>query len=127
MHVRRGGSRKGWCLAAKLDSSPQPRADNLIYESAELYRYVQFPQRGGRLRHPNLDSSVTELAEPGISDATLMSIACHMSRRMLEHYSHIRMAAKRQAVACARYRIDEAVPHKRKTPSCSSVALKAPA
>ena len=28
-----------------------------------------------------------------------MSIAGHMSRKMLEHYSHVRMAAKRQAVA----------------------------
>jgi hypothetical protein len=29
---------------------------------------------------------------------TLMSIAGHLSRKMLEHYSHIRMAAKRAAL-----------------------------
>jgi integrase len=46
------------------------------------------------LRH----QAITELAETGISDQTLMSIAGHMSRRMLEHYSHIRMKAKREAV-----------------------------
>ena len=38
------------------------------------------------------------MAETGASDATLMAVAGHMSRRMLEHYSHVRMAAKRAAV-----------------------------
>ncbi len=41
---------------------------------------------------------VTKLAETGASDATLMAIVGHMSRRMLEHYSHIRMQAKRVAM-----------------------------
>jgi integrase len=45
------------------------------------------------LRH----QAITELAEAGVSDATLMALAGHMSRRMLEHYSHVRMAAKRTA------------------------------
>ncbi len=45
------------------------------------------------LRH----QAITELAETGASDATLMALAGHMSRRMLEHYSHVRMAAKRVA------------------------------
>jgi integrase len=46
------------------------------------------------LRH----QAITELAEGGASDATLMALAGHMSRRMLEHYSHVRMAAKRVAL-----------------------------
>ena len=46
------------------------------------------------LRH----QAITELAEAGAPDATLMALAGHMSRRMLEHYSHVRMAAKRHAV-----------------------------
>ncbi|MFN7939086.1 MAG: site-specific integrase [Bryobacteraceae bacterium] len=46
------------------------------------------------LRH----QAITELAEAGASDATLMAISGHMSRRMLEHYSHVRMAAKREAL-----------------------------
>ncbi|MBZ5612284.1 MAG: site-specific integrase [Acidobacteriia bacterium] len=45
------------------------------------------------LRH----QAITELAEAGATDATLMALAGHMSRRMLEHYSHVRMAAKRAA------------------------------
>jgi hypothetical protein len=32
------------------------------------------------------------------SDATLMALAGHMSRAMMAHYSHVRMAAKREAV-----------------------------
>ncbi len=46
------------------------------------------------LRH----QAVTELAERGLSDGTIMSIAGHVSRRMLEHYSHIRLEAKRRAL-----------------------------
>jgi integrase len=46
------------------------------------------------LRH----TCITKLAEGRASEQTLMSIAGHLSRKMLEHYSHIRMAAKRTAV-----------------------------
>jgi integrase len=46
------------------------------------------------LRH----GAITELAERGESDATLMALAGHMTREMLEHYSHVRMAAKRSAL-----------------------------
>ena len=31
-------------------------------------------------------------------DATMMAVSGHPSKRMLEHYSHVRMAAKRSAV-----------------------------
>ena len=46
------------------------------------------------LRH----TAITELAEAGAADATLMAIAGHPRREMLEHYSHVRMEAKRSAV-----------------------------
>jgi len=42
---------------------------------------------------------ITRLAEAGVPDQTLMAIAGHVSKEMLEHYSHIRMQAKRDAVA----------------------------
>jgi integrase len=52
-----------------------------------------------RLRFHDLrHQAITEMAEAGASDATLMAVAGHMSRRMLEHYSHVRMAAKRSAL-----------------------------
>ena len=41
---------------------------------------------------------ITRLAEAGVAEQTLMAIAGHVSREMLEHYSHIRMDAKREAV-----------------------------
>jgi len=42
---------------------------------------------------------ITRLAESGAPDHVIMSIAGHVSKEMLEHYSHIRMEAKRAAVA----------------------------
>jgi integrase len=41
---------------------------------------------------------ITKLAEGRASEQTLMSISGHLSRKMIEHYSHIRMAAKRTAL-----------------------------
>jgi integrase len=46
--------------------------------------------------------AITKLAESEASDQTIMSIAGHMDRAMLEHYSHIRAAAKRKAVDAIR-------------------------
>ncbi len=41
---------------------------------------------------------ITRLAEAGVPEQTLMAIAGHVSRQMLEQYSHIRLQAKREAV-----------------------------
>jgi len=46
------------------------------------------------LRH----TCITKLAESQASEQTIMAIAGHLTRAMLEHYSHIRMAAKRTAL-----------------------------
>ena len=58
--------------------------------AAEPFRKFRFHD----LRH----QAITELAEAGAPDATLMALAGHMSREMLEHYSHVRMEAKRKAI-----------------------------
>ena len=55
------------------------------------------PLRGLRF-HDLRHQAITEMAEGGTSDATLMAVAGHISRRMLEHYRHVRMAAKRTAL-----------------------------
>lgn len=47
------------------------------------------------LRH----TAITKLAESGAPDEVIMAMCGHVSRRMLTHYSHIRMEAKRKAVA----------------------------
>jgi len=44
----------------------------------------------------------TKMAEAGVPESTMMAIMGHMSRAMLERYSHIRMAAKRDAVESLR-------------------------
>jgi integrase len=54
---------------------------------------------GLRIRFHDLrHTCITKLAEGQASEQTLVSIAGHLSRKMLEHYSHIRVAAKRAAV-----------------------------
>ena len=46
------------------------------------------------LRH----HAITELAESQASDSTVMAIAGHVSPKMLAHYSHVRLQAKRTAL-----------------------------
>ncbi len=46
------------------------------------------------LRH----HAITELAESQASEQTIMSIAGHVSSKMLAHYSHVRLDAKRRAL-----------------------------
>jgi integrase len=49
--------------------------------------------------HDARHTLITELAETGAGDQTIMDIAGHVSRQMLARYSHIRMEAKRKALA----------------------------
>jgi integrase len=46
------------------------------------------------LRH----TAATKMAEANVPETTMLALMGHMSRAMLERYSHIRMAAKRAAV-----------------------------
>ena len=46
------------------------------------------------LRH----TAITKLAEAAPPDATLKAIAGHLTTQMLEHYSQVRMQAKRGAL-----------------------------
>ena len=42
--------------------------------------------------------AATKMAEAGLAESTTLALMGHMSRNMVEGYSHIRMAAKREAV-----------------------------
>ena len=42
--------------------------------------------------------AITKLAKSQASEQTIMAIAGHVSREMLEYYSHIRLEAKRKAL-----------------------------
>jgi hypothetical protein len=55
---------------------------------------IAFFRHEGTARH----TCITKLAEGQASEQTIMAIAGHVSRKMLEHYSHIRMEAKRAAL-----------------------------
>lgn len=46
------------------------------------------------LRH----TVATKMAEKGVPESTMLALLGHMSRQMLERYSHIRLAAKRDAM-----------------------------
>jgi integrase len=48
--------------------------------------------------HDARHTLITELAESGAGDQTIMDIAGHVSRQMLARYSHIRTEAKRRAL-----------------------------
>ena len=67
------------------------------------------------------------LAENGASESTMLALMGHMSRAMLERYSHIRMAAKIAAIANVTLRPkvpnSEVVPVKVPVPN-ASVALQ---
>jgi len=58
---------------------------------------VKSPLHGLRF-HDLRHHAITELAESQASERTIMAIAGHISPRMLDHYSHIRMDAKRRAL-----------------------------
>jgi integrase len=66
------------------------------------------------LRH----HAITELAKSDASDQTIMAIAGHVSPKMLAHYSHVRLKAKRRAL--------NALPEKAKEPVTSQNDVKVP-
>jgi integrase len=50
--------------------------------------------------HDTRHTFVSRLAEnPHVSESTIMGMAGHVSKRMLERYSHVRMEAKRAAIS----------------------------
>ena len=58
---------------------------------------MKSPIKGLRF-HDLRHHAITELAESQTSDSTIMSIAGHVSPKMLAHYSHVRVEAKRKAL-----------------------------
>jgi integrase len=86
---------------AKLAGNEAVKAalkDGAPAEAAELERKKAAAPFVGLRFHDLRHSAITKLAESGASDQTIMSLAGHLDRKMLEHYSHIRNAAKRKAV-----------------------------
>jgi integrase len=78
-----------------LPSDPTRHVTDVSYGWDELRKDAGVSCRLHDLRH----TFATRLAENGVPESTMLALMGHMSRSMLERYSHIRMAAKRDAMA----------------------------
>ncbi len=76
-------------------SDPTRHTTELKKAWSELRKRAGVSCRLHDLRH----TYATKLAENGVPESTMLALLGHMSRAMLERYSHIRMAAKVAAVA----------------------------
>ena len=81
-------------------TDPTRHAAQLKRSWGELRKRSGVSCRLHDLRH----TFATGMAERGVSEGTMLALMGHMSRAMLERYSHIRMTAKRDAVAGAMLR-----------------------
>jgi integrase len=83
------------CPACGVLQNP---ADKCCGEKCEAdIREIKSPLSGLRF-HDLRHHAITELAESQASDQTVMAIAGHVSSKMLAHYSHVRLDAKRRAL-----------------------------
>jgi hypothetical protein len=81
-----------WCENRQTDLSRPTRGWRTAWRHA--LKLAGFHCRFHDLRH----TCITKLAEGQANDMTIMAIAGHVSKKMLERYSHIRMQAKRTAL-----------------------------
>jgi integrase len=90
------------CENARIDTD-HPYAVNIVPQQPSkswrtTWRRV-LKDTGLQIRFHDLrHCCITKLAESHASEQTIMAIAGHLSRSMIEHYSHIRMAAKKAAL-----------------------------
>src|SRR5262249_15267679 len=95
--------RTSWRSLTRAVSCPncgtvqQPRSICANEKCQTDIKDLRSPLHGLRF-HDLRHQAVTELAEKGTPEQTIMGIAGHVSRRMLEHYSHARLEAKREAL-----------------------------
>lgn len=86
-----------------VPSDPTRHITDVKWAWNELRKRANVKCRLHDLRH----TFATALAEQGRSESTMLALLGHMSRTMLERYSHIRIAAKVEAVAGVKLRPDE--------------------
>jgi integrase len=83
------------CPACGTDQNPGKVCSN--EECGADIEKIKSPLAGLRF-HDLRHHAITELAESQASDSTIMAIAGHVSPKMLAHYSHVRLQAKRTAL-----------------------------
>jgi integrase len=82
---------------AEGNTKPDPKLPMRSWRTA-WRRLTKEAGLSGLRFHDLRHHAITELAESSTSDQTIMSIAGHVSPRMLAHYSHVRLKAKRDAL-----------------------------
>ena len=87
-----GAPEKGIMTAYAVDSGKPLGAWKRAWSTAKKQAGVEC--RIHDLRH----HFISALAQTQTPDATIQAISGHLSRKMLEHYSHVRLDAKRRAV-----------------------------
>ncbi len=87
-----------------VPADPTRHATDITWGWDQLRQDASVSCRLHDLRH----TFATRLAENGVPESTMLALMGHMSRAMLERYSHIRMAAKRDALAAITLRPAEA-------------------
>src|SRR5262249_35589410 len=81
-----------WCESKQIDLTRPTKGWPTAWRTALQRAGVQCRFHDLRV------TCITKLAESQASDQTILSIAGHVSRKMLEHYSRIRIDAKRAAL-----------------------------
>jgi integrase len=94
-----------WCENKQVDLTQPTKGWRTAWRTA-------LKRAGFQCRFHDLRvTCITKLAESQASDQTILSIAGHVSRKMLEHYSRIRVEAKRAALDAIAQPIFEAGVH----------------
>jgi hypothetical protein len=93
------------CLLDSSHRADTPMESSLGKRTQGCKRLLPLPRSSCRSGPDALERSfsrhtfISRLAESRASDSTVMALAGHVSRAMMERSSHIRMEAKRKAVA----------------------------
>jgi len=101
-----------------VPADPMRHATDITWGWDQLRKATGVKCRLHDLRH----TFATRLAENGVPESTMLALMGHMSRAMLERYSHIRIAAKRDAIAGVRLREEAIV----KAENSESLPVKVP-
>lgn len=92
-----------WCENRHVDPTRPTKGWRTAWRHA--LKRAGFHCRFHDLRH----TAATKLSEGQASEQTILAICGHISRRMLEHYSHTRMQAKRTALDAIAQEPDRAI------------------
>jgi integrase len=88
-----------WFIFPQAEGNTKPDPTKPMVSWPTAWRHLTREAGLRRFRFHDLrHHAITELAEGQASDQTIRSIAGHVSNRMLEHYSHVRLDAKRSAL-----------------------------